>query len=178
MDYDQIVMIMRMEFNSNARQVQVQNALENLRPYRFMTKKDINSVSNGLNKIVNHIEKLTSQCPPDFRQEPHSIRYLRNAVKQYSWSKIAISNIVTLSYSFTQLFTALHESLEFEDEIQHKKITIRQVGAEEGKSSNTLYQRYNRNPKHIRKRADPAKGFIKFRNIHLARTFEESRQRN
>ena len=116
--YDAISDLMRNEYDSDARQLQVQNALENLRLQRFMSEKEIASASEGLTKVVDHIEKLSPECPPSFPQDAHKIRFLRNAVKPFPWSRTPISNIVTLKYNFNQLVTALRESLEFESELR------------------------------------------------------------
>eukprot|EP00171_Calliarthron_tuberculosum_P000682 IDg682t1 len=54
------------EYHSDSRQLQVQSNLETLRPAKFMEENDISSVSDGLSKIVDYIERLTPQCPPGY----------------------------------------------------------------------------------------------------------------
>lgn len=96
MSYDEKAQTMLQEYVSDACQLQVKGTLETLRPRTFMTDKNINDVSEGRTKIVEHINAMTPQCPPDFRSDTHKIDYLRRAVTEFqSWSRFPIQNIIS-----------------------------------------------------------------------------------
>ena len=72
--------MMLKECNSDARQLQVQGTLEILRLDKYMTKHEITDISEGLTKIVKHIEYLKPQRQPQIRSYSNKIVYLRKAV--------------------------------------------------------------------------------------------------
>ncbi len=76
MDLEIICDRMRQEYHSDSRQLQVQNSLETLKLTTFMEERDITSVSEGLTKLVDYIERLVPQCPQGFREDKHKILYL------------------------------------------------------------------------------------------------------
>lgn len=136
------------EYASDARQLQVKGTLEAFRLRSFMKEKDITDITEGLTKLVDHINELTSQCPVDFRSDDHKVDYLRKAVTEYqSWFRIPIQNITSQCYSFTKLVTTLHESIQ----------NLRQIRLLMGESSSsnteivedfdTYALRYGRNPR-------------------------------
>lgn len=57
---------MRKEYVSGSRRMQVKDSLEMLRLRSFMKEKEIGEVSDGLPKIVEHINELPPQCYSDF----------------------------------------------------------------------------------------------------------------
>ncbi len=63
MDLEIICDRMRPEYHSDSRQLQVQNSLETLKLTTFMEERDINSVSEGLTKLVDYIERLFRSVP-------------------------------------------------------------------------------------------------------------------
>eukprot|EP00171_Calliarthron_tuberculosum_P020181 IDg20181t1 len=98
--FEDIIKMMMGEYNSNSRQLQVQSVLETLKLKTFMTEKEVSSLSVGLTKLVDHIERLSPQCPPGFRGDSHKIRHLRSAMINCSWARSPISNIISNGYSF------------------------------------------------------------------------------
>lgn len=58
MQYNEIVQIMLNEYVSDAEQMQVKGTRETLRLRSFMKEKEIENVSDGLTKIVKHIQEL------------------------------------------------------------------------------------------------------------------------
>lgn len=96
MRYDEKAQTMLQEYVSDACQLQVKGTLETLCLRTFMADKNINDVSEGRTKIVEHINAMTPQCPPDFRSDTHKIDYLRRAVTEFqSWSRLPIQNITS-----------------------------------------------------------------------------------
>ncbi len=59
MDFETICARMRKEYHSDSRQLQVMSTLETLRVTKFMQERGITSVSEGLTKLVDYIERLT-----------------------------------------------------------------------------------------------------------------------
>ena len=135
MGYRQLVRVMIDEYDSDARRLAVQSELEMLTLHRLMVEKGISDEGVGLSKLVERINVLTPQCPPNFRSESNKIRYLRSAVLDRDWAQTPVSNITTAQYSFNSLVTALREQLQLQAE---KKSRNPQVA--------TLYQRYGRAP--------------------------------
>eukprot|EP00171_Calliarthron_tuberculosum_P004860 IDg4860t1 len=58
MDFKTVCEKMRKEYNSDSRQLQVQSNLETLRLAKFMEENEISSVSEGLTKVFDYIERL------------------------------------------------------------------------------------------------------------------------
>ena len=56
MSFGEMASMMLKEFNSNSRQLQAQGTLEALRLDKFMAENNINTISEGLTKIVDLIE--------------------------------------------------------------------------------------------------------------------------
>lgn len=91
-----------------------------------------------------------------------------------SWAKQTISNITTSKYTFNGFITALKKSLQLEEEIMdpNKSLDTRSVEEE------TIYQRYARDPKLVRKYQPRNIGTEPPRFSPFSRKFKESRRRN
>ncbi len=70
---------------------------------KFMEERDITSVSEGLTKLVNYIERLAPQCPQGFREDSPKTRYLRKAVIKFSWARAPVSYISPTATRLTPL---------------------------------------------------------------------------
>ena len=76
-------------FDGSARKFFFENTNEQmsykgtLRLRSFVAEKEIDDISDGLTKIVEHINELVPQCPLDSRSDAHEIDYLRKAVTEF-----------------------------------------------------------------------------------------------
>lgn len=81
MTFAQMEKVMRNEFESDARRLQVHMTLRGLSISRVMSDNDdVTDESEALNWLVKRINKLTPQCPEGFRSEDNKIQFLRDAV--------------------------------------------------------------------------------------------------
>ena len=153
MIFDEMARMMIREYNSDARQLQVQGRLDTLRLDKCMAEHQITSHSEGLTKIVDLIERLTPQCQPQFRSGANKISYLRKAVLGFNWAMVPIGNIITAKYSFNSFVTALREHLQVENEVSLSNSSA--VGSFKETLNGTFHQRYGRHPKQVRKYGPP-----------------------
>ncbi len=100
MSYDEVRELMKLEYDSDSRQLQVHSTLENLRLDVFMATRSLTTESEGLTKLVEHIEQLVPQCPSGFRSDENKTRFLRKAVLGFDWALAPIRNIVSHRYKF------------------------------------------------------------------------------
>lgn len=173
MSFNDMALMMLKEYNSDAGQQQVKGILDLICLATFMSERGLMSLSERLTKFVNHIEELAPQCHVYARSEGSKIEYLRKSVMGYEWSKNAIQNIVSSSYSFNEFVRALHEGLQLETELGlvSQPISIGVVAAE------TLFQHYDRNPCHVVKH-HPGSFVPKDQGTRTSTdSFEESRRR-
>lgn len=61
MTFDEMAAMMTKEYNSDARQLQVQSTLENLRLDKYIAEHEITTQSKGLTRLGELIERLASQ---------------------------------------------------------------------------------------------------------------------
>ena len=66
----------------------------------FMTKHQVTDYSDGITKIVNHINALAPQLPNGFGDDAHKTRYLRRAVMRFEWAHQLISQLTPVRYTF------------------------------------------------------------------------------
>lgn len=146
-----------------------------------MKEHDISSYSEGLTKIVDHIETLVPQCPLHYRDERDKLRFLRRAVLTHNWAQHSVQNIVTSRYTFNQFVTSLRESLEVRDEIGEEIGPNTGIVTEEDTPLGSYYGKYGRNPKHVRK-FPPRKTHTPYQPCgsyhHKPRSFAEARRRS
>ena len=69
MTFENMVDMMMTEYDSDARREQVLTHLRNLSLRSQMKKDGMSDEHEGLTMIVNMVQKLTPQCPPEFRSE-------------------------------------------------------------------------------------------------------------
>ena len=98
MAYGQVLELMKREYDSESRQLQVQCTLECLSLDAFMSVRSLRTYSDGLTKLFEHFELLTPQCPPGFRSDQNKIRFLRKAVLSCEWAFAPIRNIDSHRY--------------------------------------------------------------------------------
>lgn len=110
-----------------------------------MTKHEVISISDGLNKMVNHIKPLASQAPPHARAEGIKIEYPRKAVIGYMRSDAAVRSIVSSNFTFNGFVTALHEGIQVENNINLLSTETRKG------ETGVLFHRYGRNHRHVKK---------------------------
>lgn len=148
MCFEDVEKLMKDEYNSDARQIQVKGQLDTLKLQKYMEENSIKDVSTGLTKIVELIENLVPQCQPDFRTESHKIHYLKQAVSEFSdWSLAPIQAITTHKYNFTAFKTALHEAYQNYSEIRRCRTN----------SSDTFLAQYGRDPRSLKTRFNNGK---------------------
>lgn len=62
---------------------------------KLMSERSITSITEGLTKLVNHVEYLNPKCPSHAISEDNNIKYIRKVVLGYQWSNNTIRNIVS-----------------------------------------------------------------------------------
>lgn len=61
------------EYNSDARQIQVEDQLQQLRLRNVMAEESITDVGNGLTTLLTRLEELAPLCHPDFQTDCQKI---------------------------------------------------------------------------------------------------------
>ena len=151
----EVVDLMKREYDSDSRQLQIQSTLECLNLDAFMSVRSLTTHSDGLTKLVEHHELLTPQCPPGFRSDENKIRFLRKAFLSCEWALAPIRNIVSHRYKFHSFVTALHESLELTNELKDvhsPAYPTRIAEMDEEQAADVFFQRYGRNTRDVRNR--------------------------
>ena len=154
MDFEEMAKMMVLEYNSEARQLQVQGRLETLRLERHMSEQDVSSPSEGLTQIIDILERLTPQCQPQFLSDANKFINLRKAVMGFSWAMTPIGNIITAKYKFNGFATALREYLQLDSEVKMSSISA--AGSNFVKDG-TYHQQYGRHPKFVQKYVTPTR---------------------
>ena len=162
-----MVTLMKEEYNSDARQLQVQSILNCLSLQESMQKLNTTDSTFALSDLVTTINSLTPQTPVEFRSDAHKIMYLKQAVISYDWAKVPISQIMSHKYTFNSFVTALRGSLQLNEEIQKSEIRT---------PSTTLYGQYGRNPRYVRKYDRPR--HPRYRNASRTRFVQNRGQRS
>lgn len=111
-----MVYLMQNEYDSSVRQKTIQAEIERVCLHPFMSDNEISSVSDGLNKIVDHTITLTPKDPPHFRDEQHKVRHLRYGVLSATWTQPVKSQLSISELSFNRFVVALLETLQLADE--------------------------------------------------------------
>ena len=141
MTFDEMVLTMRNEFESDARRLQVHLTLRQLKIDKIIEQKEeVSDDSEALNWLVKFINKLTPQCPEGFKSEENKIQYLRDAVVARDWASLPISQVTSSKYAFNYFVSTLRKALQFSDERKLHEI-----------SSKTHFQQYGREPKSVKK---------------------------
>ena len=106
-----------------------------------MAENSITDHSVGLNKIVDRINLISTQCNAAYRGDVHKLRFLRKAVIGQPCASIPSSQITFLKLTFTKFVIAVRESLQLQEEEQQD------AGAKP-----FMYQsQYGRHPGHVQK---------------------------
>lgn len=71
MQYEELVKVILGEYDNDARQLAAQSELERLTFEQAMLEVDSNSLDCGLTFLVDKINVLTPQAPPEFRLDDH-----------------------------------------------------------------------------------------------------------
>ena len=98
MPFEQIISIMRLHFNSESWKLNPQSDMDSPNFYTFMKKADLSDYSQGLPKLVDHINALAPQLPQCFGDGAHKTQYLHCAVMQFQWAKASIAQLMTSRY--------------------------------------------------------------------------------
>lgn len=161
--------MMKRTYNSAARQLQVVRSLEQLRYRKYVNENEIKDASEGLKSIVERIELLIPLTPSDYHFESHKISFLKRAIVDQPWAKEPVKNIHALNYDFESFVTALHDSIQGEQELQSARLEgqaeslinhVRNktkdnkthlIGHDDRDEevSNTLLGHFGRNPKYL-----------------------------
>ena len=174
MNFEEMAKMMVLEYNSYARQLQVQGRLETLRLERHMSEQDVSSPSEGLTQIIDNLERLTPQCQPHFRSDANKINYIRKAVMRFSWAMTPIGNIITAKYMFNGFATALREHLQFESEVKMSSISA--AGSNFVKDG-TYHHQYGRHPTYFQKYGTPTRLTRSHRVPQSSDSFSASRRK-
>ena len=150
MSYAEIEKIMRAEFESDARRLEVHMTIRSLRIESAVSQnEDVTNDSESLNWLVMRINRLTPQFPEGFRSEENKMQFLRDAVIGREWASQAISQITTSKYSFSGFVSALREVLQYSEELRrHKRVSSPSFGKDFGP---LLYQQYGQPPRSVSK---------------------------
>ena len=152
MAYGQLIELLKRECDSDSRQLQIHSTLEYLNLDAFMFVRCPTTHSNGLTKLVEHLEQLTPQCSPGFRSDEDKIRFLVKSVLSFEWSLNHIRNIVSHCYKFHLFVTDLHESLQPTKELKGARPPVCPTciaEMDEEQAADVFFQRYGRNPRHV-----------------------------
>ena len=95
MPLEQITSIMRHHFNCESRKLTVQSDMDSLNLSTFMKKAELFDYSQGLSKLVDHVNALAPQLPQGFGNVDHKTRYVRRAVMQLQWAQTPIAQLTT-----------------------------------------------------------------------------------
>lgn len=121
MTFDEMAKMVIEEYNSEAKQLQVQSILKNLHFDRCMTETETSNQSEGVLQLVDVIERLMPQCQPQFRSGANNITFLRRAVIAFKWAMTPIGSIITAKYTFTSFVNALREHLQLDSELSSRR---------------------------------------------------------
>lgn len=107
--FEEMANVMVLEYNSDARQLQDQRMLENLRLEKHRSENDISNPSEGLTQIIELLEHRIPQSQLQLCFDSNEIIYLCKAVVGFSLAMTPTGNIITANYSFNGFGTALRE---------------------------------------------------------------------
>lgn len=145
--------IMIAEYDSDARKIYVKATLELVRLRSFMRENGTQDVTDGLTKLVEHINELAPQCPMRFQKDASKTDYLRRAVAEFQdWAKIPISNINSQNLTVNSFATALHEFIQNLKQLSQLSGRFFHIWASSlatRKTVDTRMMRYDLKPRHV-----------------------------
>ena len=144
MTFTDIEKLIRDEFESDSRGLQLHMTLRGLRVERVLSENE-NFVdeSDGFTGLVKRINTLAPKCPDGFRSHNNKIQFLSDSVIGNEWASQAISQITTPKYSFNGFVSALREGLKYGEEVKRHK------SAACSTDQQTFYQQYGRPPRSV-----------------------------
>ena len=150
MSFEEMGRVMRNEFESDARRLDVHMTRRVLSLEKTLPAiEEVLSDSERLNWLVKRINRLTPQCPEGFRSEENKIQFLRDAVIGKDWASQAISQITTSQYCFKSFVSALREVLQYAEEIRRHKSIWNSPSTRS--TAGILCQKYGRAPRFVSK---------------------------
>lgn len=81
--FDQIASTMRRHYNSDTNKLQLQSEMGSIDLTSFMLKNNVQDISSGFSKLIDHINALALQLQKGFGDDMHETRYLRRVVSRY-----------------------------------------------------------------------------------------------
>lgn len=91
--------------------------MDNLDLPEFIKKNQLPDNSEGLTKLVDHINASAAQLSGGFGDDHHKTRFLRHAVMRLDQAQQPIPQFATNRYSLIQFMTILQRSLQFQTRI-------------------------------------------------------------
>jgi hypothetical protein len=82
------------------------------------------SKKESLNHIYEEIDRLSSQCPPEFRSDANRVEFLKKAVRDEQWALSTQESHMTTFMNFTTLHTRLSSAIGL-----HEKLATRNTPA-------------------------------------------------
>ena len=154
MTFGDVEKLMKAEYNSTSRQLQVRRKLESLRITSIMQDNGYPSEEKALKFAINTINSLVPQCPPAFRSERNKFSFLRQSVIRRPWARSAITKVDAGGVTWREFTTDLHSALSLHREIDEDLPTpaTHHLSEDEARTLETFLTRYSRHPKDIRKR--------------------------
>ena len=146
MPFQEIVTIMRRQYSSETRKLQIQYEMYSLDLTVCMHNNDIKNARIELTRIIDRINSPAPQLPAGFGDDAHKNRYIIRAFMGQDWAQTPISHIAMSRYSFVQFITALEESLQISEEPSRAR------------AQSTLFGQYMADPRTIRRSDSSARG--------------------
>ncbi len=146
MHYDVVRAKMVEQYNSRSMQATLQAEMDALDFSIFKRDKSIDSDSNALRQLVDHINNTAPRLPKGFGNIDHKIQYLRRAVKRLPWAVLPIAQLGQQGYGYQEFIDSLHSRILHMSEL--------------GKTtSDSFYgEMYLTHPKDVRKHSTPLSG--------------------
>lgn len=162
------------EYHLDARQIQVEGQLQQLRLRNVMAEESIKYVGKGLSTLVTLLEELAPQFHRCFQTDRHKIRLLSDAVAKSSEQSLGpIESITSQKYNFNRFVTGLHESRQAKAKVKMMRGECSSP-ANPSVPSHTHIGQYSRNARHLRQaRLWPNSATT---NIRTPRNFAEARR--
>ena len=118
MPYKEVVDKLRTRYNKTHRKLSLQSEVDSLTFEDFMAHQQIRDEKECLRRIVEYLNKITSQLVDGFHSVSSKIQYLRNGVLRKRWATTPLTSIYSAQYNLGQLGMALNESFQQEREIE------------------------------------------------------------
>lgn len=114
--FEEMVNLMKLQYNSRAQQLRVQADLESLDFTSFTQSRNIGDAETGLSSLVEHINTQTYRLDARFGVDEHMTTYLRDAVLRMPLAKTLIFVITSQQYSYHDLIFSFREPIQLDVE--------------------------------------------------------------